>query len=174
MKLEALTQEIVAEHHLAEQKAREAVRHAFNCGKLLAQAKKGIGHGNFLEWLKTTAIPERTARRYMEFAVMAAKNLDKLEQGKELVDLYREFGIVRAVKGGGYRSEVYQQRNQGKLLGLQTEFAFEECCEQLNAIVSDDAIEKLAESSLEKLESQLEESLNKVREVKAKRGALIV
>jgi hypothetical protein len=67
----------IAEHHGAAGAAtREAIRHAIEAGRRLAEAKKLVGHGGWLAWLAANVpgISARTAQRYLAAAHHAAEN----------------------------------------------------------------------------------------------------
>ena len=75
-RLGALAAEIVEHHRSAGAATREAIRHAIEAGRRLAEAKKLVGHGGWLEWLKANVpgISARTAQRYLAAAEHAGKN----------------------------------------------------------------------------------------------------
>src|SRR5579884_1078002 len=54
----------------AKEKGRAAIAEAILCGQKLNDAKKIVGHGGFLKWLKKTCkdVTERTAQKYMRLA----------------------------------------------------------------------------------------------------------
>lgn len=58
--------DIAALHAEIEDHNREAADKAIKAGKLLAEAKKIAGHGNWADWLASIDIGERTAQRYMQ------------------------------------------------------------------------------------------------------------
>jgi hypothetical protein len=54
------------EHEAASSAARSALGHALECGRLLAQARQGIGHGSWETFVRDTCgIAPRTARLYL-------------------------------------------------------------------------------------------------------------
>jgi hypothetical protein len=62
-------EEINAEHERAYGKATEALEHARRAEELLLQAKKVLGHGQWLPWLKEHCrFSARTAQGYMRLA----------------------------------------------------------------------------------------------------------
>jgi hypothetical protein len=74
-----LAARIRAEHEAAQSALRSAVSHAVEAGKLLIEAKKTVGHGNWAAWIKDNCeFSERAARGYMRLA----RELPKLEDGK--------------------------------------------------------------------------------------------
>lgn len=162
-----LHKDIVAEHKAAMQHACEAIKHVIKCGRLLAVLKaqsEGAWEENLPEGISRT-----TAWRYIRCAQDAAKNAAKvkhlLDQGASLVDLYREFGLVKAVEGGGYRSDAYKRR---KALGqLELDFEFEEFKSHVTALIKAPNVETLGETTLSQLEKDLEAALKRVREVQA-------
>jgi hypothetical protein len=64
-----LAQAIEREHAAANGHARSALEHALECGRLLAEFKAGIPHGDWLPWVEANlSFGERQARRYMRLA----------------------------------------------------------------------------------------------------------
>lgn len=58
-----------AAHRMAKQCAETAIDHAVTCGKLLAQRKASMAHGEFTAWVEQWCeFSDRQARRYMEVA----------------------------------------------------------------------------------------------------------
>jgi len=47
-----LAQAIEAEHHATVSAFRATLEHAIRCGELLLEAKKLLGHGDWLPWIK--------------------------------------------------------------------------------------------------------------------------
>ena len=54
----------------AKDTASQAISFAVECGKLLNNQKKAVGHGAWLDWLKENCpnISERTAQKYMRLS----------------------------------------------------------------------------------------------------------
>jgi Protein of unknown function (DUF3102) len=75
-RLGVLAAEIVEHHGAARAATREAIQHAIEAGRRLAEAKKLVGHGGWLPWLKANVpgISARTAQRYLAAAEHAGKN----------------------------------------------------------------------------------------------------
>jgi hypothetical protein len=75
-RLGVLAAEISEHHRCAGAATREAIRHAIEAGQRLAEAKKLVGHGEWLPWLKANVpgISARTAQRYLAAAERAGKN----------------------------------------------------------------------------------------------------
>jgi len=64
-----LADRINQEHRACEQSLRSGLQHALECGRLLAQAKKQLAHGEWLPWLKRNcAVTPRAAQGYMRVA----------------------------------------------------------------------------------------------------------
>lgn len=62
-----LAQAIEREHQAARQAAITALEHAFECGRLLIQAKATVPHGGWLPWLaEHTTVGPRQAQNYMK------------------------------------------------------------------------------------------------------------
>jgi hypothetical protein len=57
---------IEAEHRAAIGAARTAIEHAFECGRLLIEAKEQVGHGGWLAWVEGhLSFGARQAAKYM-------------------------------------------------------------------------------------------------------------
>ena len=64
-----LAARINAEHDAAFGRAREAVQHAAECGRLLLEAKAQVRHGEWLSWLEVdTKVSARQSQKYMRLA----------------------------------------------------------------------------------------------------------
>jgi hypothetical protein len=58
-----------AELHKAEAARAKSLRHARRCGELLIRAKRRVGHGHWLKWLReNTTLQKSRAAQYMQFA----------------------------------------------------------------------------------------------------------
>jgi len=67
--LDALADKINTEHEAVCKAAMTATQHAIKCGVLLAEAKSGLSHGQWLPWLKENCeLSERTTQAYMRLA----------------------------------------------------------------------------------------------------------
>jgi hypothetical protein len=71
---------------------RFTITTAIKAGKLLNEAKKMLGHGQFIPWLKDNSIPERTARDYMMFAQYSdnIKGVKDMTEARKLIDEQRD------------------------------------------------------------------------------------
>jgi len=68
-KLDDLAQRINLEHKECETALYSALNHAYNCGKLLLEAKNSVAYGQWGEWLKTHCfVSQRMAQNYMRLA----------------------------------------------------------------------------------------------------------
>ena len=68
-RLHDLAERIAAEHTACESAARDSLAHAHRAGELLLEAKREVGHGEWLPWLRDNcAFAERTAQLYMRIA----------------------------------------------------------------------------------------------------------
>jgi hypothetical protein len=75
--LAELADRIRVEHQAVSTALKESLRHAIEAGELLIEAKKQVGHGQWLPWLQERcAISERTAQLYMR----VAKNRKEIEE----------------------------------------------------------------------------------------------
>ena len=169
-----LQKQIRETYRAASVKAREAVEAALRCGQLLIAAKAAVPDGEWEKFLAVVEIPKTTAWRFMRVSQDAAKNSKRvkylLDQGASLVDLYREFDLVKPLEGGGYRAAAYQKR---KALGqIEFDFSFEECSEQLSALASARNVADLGESSLVKLSKDLDAAKRRVVSVLADKRAV--
>jgi hypothetical protein len=69
MKLDKLATLIQQRHEAVAASLKEAVSNAIAAGELLLEAKKQVGHGEWLPWLAENCdISERTAQAYMRLA----------------------------------------------------------------------------------------------------------
>jgi hypothetical protein len=68
--LAALAAEINAQTDAGDAATQRGLEHYRQAGLQLIQAKKNVGHGNWLPWLRANCpkLNERRARRYMELA----------------------------------------------------------------------------------------------------------
>jgi Protein of unknown function (DUF3102) len=67
--LKHLAAQINEKHQACEQALRASVQHALDAGRLLIEAKKRVGHGNWLPWLKANvSVSARTAQAYLKLA----------------------------------------------------------------------------------------------------------
>jgi hypothetical protein len=167
-------------HCQAQSAAQTAIHFALECGKRLLAAHAVLieqGEGRWCEWLDSVGVPRNTAWRYMRVA--QDKGTEQLlARGCSLVDLYREFGLVKPCEGGGYRSEAYQKRKALEDSGLADQlilpFSFEDFTANVKSIlVKPQQISELADSSIHELEHNLEAALVRVREVKQHRAAVV-
>jgi Protein of unknown function (DUF3102) len=63
-----LAARIKAEHQAATEAMKRGLEHAFNAGELLLEAKAQLKHGQWLPWLQSCGISERTTQRYIRLA----------------------------------------------------------------------------------------------------------
>lgn len=169
-----LVEQIAHEHDLARKGAEDCVRHTINCGRLLLALKASCEHGDWVNALKPIDLSKTTAWRYMRVAQDAAKrkNAHLLEAGASLVDLYREFGLVKALEGGGYRSEAYKRRKALADVEEQLDFAFEEFEAGVRSLINAPNVEKLSERTLLKLREDLTHARVRVDDVLARKNAI--
>jgi hypothetical protein len=177
MKLEVLASQIRKLDADCIAAGRQFIVAAIECGKLLILARAKIKSGDWETWMECSGVSKQRATFYIRGALYAIKNPKEasalVEQGAPFVQLLRAAGIVRACEGGGYRSEVYQAR---KLLGKQMtfDFLFEEFESHVQSLCKAKNVEKLSDSSLDKIETDLLAGLDRVREVKKQRAAIII
>ena len=173
----AIATEVREMHIQAQQSAQRAIHFAIQCGVRLIAAHAVVRDGEWETWLESVGIDRTTAWRYMRVA--QDKGTEQLlARGCSLVDLYREFGLVKPCEGGGYRSEAYQKRKALEDSGLADQlilpFSFEDFTANVKSIlVKPQQISELADSSIHELEHNLEAALVRVREVKQHRAAVV-
>jgi hypothetical protein len=63
-----LRERLKNEHAAVLGSIKTSLTHAFACGDILLEAKTQVKHGQWLPWLETCGISERTAQRYMRLA----------------------------------------------------------------------------------------------------------
>ena len=79
--LGTLAAKIRIEHEAVRLAAETATEHAIRCGRLLAEAKDGLVHGQWLSWLKDhCSLSDRTAQAYMRLAKKCAELNDRKAQ----------------------------------------------------------------------------------------------
>ncbi len=85
----------IREHHKA---VGAAIVHAIKAGQLLLEAKRKVGHGNWLPWLEANCeMSERTAQNYMRIAKVLG-GLNDEAKAQRLADLcWRDMGAVDAI-----------------------------------------------------------------------------
>ena len=98
--LAALHGNAVARAQASRFEAGKAMDDALRCGRLLAQAKEQLGHGEFGKWIRThesaLGFNYRTARRYMQLSNWPAlANMPEAEtKVMQLRVAYKELGIM--------------------------------------------------------------------------------
>lgn len=85
--LVSLKVEVREEHEAAQHDFETAVERCINCGEMLMQAKKLVGHGNWISWLDGTAVSERQAQRYMQIARNPSRVSDLESQRAALAEI---------------------------------------------------------------------------------------
>jgi hypothetical protein len=63
-----LRERVKIEHAAVVGSLRQGLEHALNAGALLGEARRQLRHGEWLPWLKSCGIEERTAQRYLKLA----------------------------------------------------------------------------------------------------------
>lgn len=92
--LNGLIKKINAEHQLVLSSGQSTIAHAVRAGELLIEAKKKCKHGQWLPLVEAECeFPERTARKYMQAAKCAEKQIGLKRPFSELLpDLSRIIG----------------------------------------------------------------------------------
>ena len=76
--LDSLARRIDAEHGQVATALQSALRHAISAGEMLIEAKRQVGHGQWLPWLAANcSVPARTATHYMALARQRKKLSDQ-------------------------------------------------------------------------------------------------
>ena len=84
--LPALTEAIRTHLNAGRRSAIETAEHMLEAGRLLNEAKRQVGHGNWSGWLQTNfGLGERTARGYMKLAREGVKSATVAEMGLRTV-----------------------------------------------------------------------------------------
>ena len=63
-----LRERLKIEHAAIGMALKDCVAHAMAAGDILIEAKRQVGHGQWLPWLESCGLSERTAQRYMRIA----------------------------------------------------------------------------------------------------------
>jgi hypothetical protein len=117
MKLAKLTdpseKKIAGLHLSAQKKAAQAVRDALTCGHLLLAKKEKLDHGQWLPFLDRVGISADTALRYM--AASERWQIEGRGDAKSLMDLYRAYGILPELAGGGRRAPAHVNGASGQI-----------------------------------------------------------
>ena len=66
--LAALRDNLRDTHAAVKAAIKDSLRHAMAAGDILVEAKGGLKHGEWLPWLRSAGLSERTAQRYMRIA----------------------------------------------------------------------------------------------------------
>ena len=98
------------------------VERAIAFGKTLHQAKEKVGHGNWLDWLKTNCskVSERSATRYINLAAKEMELREKMKTKSATVadlSLNAALALVRS-SGGGNGSDKYDKKEAGLIKSL--------------------------------------------------------
>jgi DUF3102 family protein len=67
-KLAVLRKRFKVEHAAVFTSIRSSLRHAIAAGKILAEVRRNVSHGEWLPFLKSAGVSERTAQRYLQLA----------------------------------------------------------------------------------------------------------
>jgi hypothetical protein len=104
--LEGLAEVIRREHELAGRAVRSALAHAVAAGEYLLEAKRRIGHGGWLRWVREQCgVSERSAQGYMRLAL-------RLPKAQRVADLpVRE--ALKLVSDGAPRTELDRAHGLG-------------------------------------------------------------
>ena len=128
---EKLAVRIKKELQLSRKALAKAVEHAVEAGKLLIEAKKGLDHGKWSEWLtENVSVTDRQAQKYMRLA----KNRAKLNKANpnwssdltiaEALQFISEWtrepnGNGASTKDDAYDAKVDEEQHKVRLTELQ-------------------------------------------------------
>lgn len=101
--LAGLSERIDTLHSASLSSYRQSIEKAFECGRVLAEAKALLDHGQWLLWLKAnTKVDPRTAQRWMRFAKNADAVLARCATSADLTfaDIDRDLSIATAMSDG--------------------------------------------------------------------------
>jgi ParB family chromosome partitioning protein len=105
--LEVLAAQINAEHDQAEAAHATALRHARRCGDLLLEAKRLVGHGNWLPWVETNLqIKKSRVEQYIQFAKAKQKS-----NSQQAGNLYQDWQDWQRISG---HKRSFVTRNTGE------------------------------------------------------------
>lgn len=109
------------EHEACERAGRAWVEHAIECGRLLAEVKQQLRHGEWGPWLEDNfPASDRTARTYMQLAAAPAEDRQRvadlpLRQARDAIATPRPATVAGNTDqlrqlGGGARSPEIERR----------------------------------------------------------------
>lgn len=167
--------QIKAHHESACQSALAMCQSVLKCGDGLLALKQMVAHGEFERTLEGIGLSGRTARRYMQVAEARASDPAKmnylLNNGASLVDVMREFGLVKPLPQAGYDADKYEQRKA--LAQLEMAFSYEQSLEAVRAIHKA-KLSELSERSLKVLLRDTEEARARLEtEISSRNGRTI-
>ncbi len=137
--------------------ACSSVAAAIRAGKLLAKAKRVIGHGSWLKWLSDNCpdISDTTATRWMKLGEANNSQLKNLNRAKNLTQAYRAIGIIP------------ESLTEPKALGTATvdekdRFAINitKKAYAIFAVTEDFIIDDIGDENLEKMKKALQPVIN--------------
>jgi hypothetical protein len=145
-------------HEKCKLAAQAAVDCALEIGRELIKARADVEHGGFLEFVDSLSFGRSTAYKYMKVAELFDAKAERLKEGKTLSDLYREFGLIAPLAGGGHRSETFQN---GESFTRQLEMCFNGFSAQLETFrkVPITELSKVSQETLTATRQQLVEAL---------------
>jgi hypothetical protein len=168
--------EINAEHLAATGKAREAIEHARRAGEMLLDVKAGLGHGEWLPWLKKNiTFSERTAQTYMRLATRWDQLQSKSATAADLPlrDALNAIGNTpspREPEAGRFTRQAVERRAEWKarLAGIDKLLALDIdldtaswCLSETDRIIAEMVeLRLVAERSVARLHTQLREHVS--------------
>jgi hypothetical protein len=167
-------------HKQCIENARRSVAAALELGQTLVSIRKSGRYPDWYLFLDATGIPPRTASRYMGLAAKVAIRGFLLKDGVNLVDLYREFGLIQASTGGGRRlgeSELARRKFDVRFQLTRHWGEVDGWLAKIDKAVEEDfnpfTVEDI-EVDLDATERRLESTLQMVRDAKLQKGAVEV
>ena len=113
-----LAERINEQHRACEQTMNAGLHHALECGRLLLEAKKQVGHGAWLPWLaENCKFSKRTAQAYMR----VSSQYPRLNGKAQRVALLTFRGAVAALASNSTTLANVPEEVQAKALGLWEE-----------------------------------------------------
>jgi hypothetical protein len=95
-----LRKRLKIEHAAVANSLRTSLSHAMASGDIVMEAKARLKHGEWLPWLKSGGVPERTAQRWARPARHRAVIESKPDTTRRVEQLVAKTGVQAADAGG--------------------------------------------------------------------------
>jgi hypothetical protein len=99
--LAALRDNLRDTHAAVKAAIKDSLRHAMAAGDILVEAKGGLKHGEWLPWLRSAGLSERTAQRYMRIA----RERGAIEAKYDTLSDLDVTGALRLIADGEWQTE---------------------------------------------------------------------